>query len=91
MGFKKKVLGELEKVVDLLVAEKRAVDLLEGEVKRLREENRELFDRLMARDWDGFVLKQQMGLVGKEMEPWQEELPEDADEANAGEVLSIEE
>lgn len=82
-----KILDRLERLegkMDRLIG-------LYGEVGRLEKQNRELFDRLMARNWDQWVNSPAVseGLGGEERESYV--LSPTQDESNVGEALSDEE
>ncbi len=89
MFLRKEIIEKLEKLKKLLEDENRQAMLLVTMEKRLtalEKQNERLFDKLMARDFQELM-------VYKEPEPGDEQvtepIPEDADEANAGEILEI--
>lgn len=89
MFLRKEIIERLEKLKKLLEDENRQAVLLVTMEKRLtalEKQNERLFDKLMARDFQELM-------VYKEPEPGDEKdvepIPEDADEANAGELLEI--
>jgi hypothetical protein len=93
MFGKKKVLvrlGELEtlvqRVLDYVEGESRAVVALERRLERLEKQNGELFDRLMARDWESFA-----SFRPEESTRHEARFTYDpaADDVNAGEILEI--
>uniref|UniRef100_A0A6M3LPT1 Uncharacterized protein n=1 Tax=viral metagenome TaxID=1070528 RepID=A0A6M3LPT1_9ZZZZ len=87
MGLKKQIFEKVQRILDLVEGEDRAVKGLEREIEHLREENKELRDRFMARNFEEYRIYEP---ARYESEMDQLALPEDADDANAGEILEIE-
>ena len=89
MFLRKEIVERLTKLKKLLEDENRQAMLLvtmEKRITELERQNAKLFDRLMARDFQELMVYKEIEPGG---EPIVEELPEDADEANAGELLEI--
>lgn len=86
MKWKEEFRGILERIRDLVEGEDRAVVRLEKRCDKLEEQNKELFDRLMARNWETYQTYQptqdiDLGKVSA--------LPPEQDEDNAGLVMEI--
>lgn len=54
-GTLKEVLVIVTQVRDYVEGDDRAVRMLERRVEALEEQNKQLFDRLMARDWEAYA------------------------------------
>jgi len=88
MFFKKKVfalLGELKDTMDTVLLEERTRIILEAEINRLKEENQQLLDRIMATSWESYKTYTAEGFD----ETPGEEIPLGEDDEMAGEVLEI--
>ena len=90
MGYKEELLTGVERILDLLEGEDRAVKALERRCDRLEEQNEKLFDKLMSRDWETWVHTMQMQQSGSPDIDYRGLNPEQ-DEENAGMVLEIKE
>ena len=89
MFLRKEIIEKLEKLKKLLEDENRQAVLLitmEKRITELERQNAKLFDRLMARDFQELMVYKEPESGDKEVV---EPIPEDADEANAGELLEI--
>lgn len=84
------VLEGVERMLELVEGQGSIVVMLERRVEELEAQNKELFDRLMARDWDSFATRpeawRQQGLQQGQAVPGPLE-----DLENAGEIMEIEE
>lgn len=84
-------LNELETLVqrllDYVEGEDRAVRALERRLEQLEEQNSSLFDRLMARDWESFASfrPEESRLADLRTRPYDPA----ADDTNAGEIMEI--
>jgi len=90
MFFRKGIRERLEKLEKLLEEENRRALFVVSSEKRVRElerQNRELFDRLMSKNFPEFTTYREEAEAHHlaKFEP----LSEDADEQNAGEILEI--
>jgi len=87
MFFGKRDKERLGKILGLLETEGSVVGLLERRVEELERQNKVLFDRLMARNWEQYSIYkgEEMGGAGDYLG---ELLPEE-DEENAGEILEL--
>jgi len=74
----------IEEALGSVVARGEVVGILKTEIELLREERKELLNRLMARDFETL----QTYTMGGEETP-EEELREDEDEATIGEIVSV--
>ncbi len=89
MFFTKAYKERLERIEEALKNENRKALLvlgLGGRVKDLEAQNKQLFDRLMARDFQELSV---FGSQGSDETVPDRELTEDEDEENAGELLEI--
>jgi len=86
MGWKKEMEEKLQRLLDLVEGEDRAVKMLERTCSRLEKQNEDLFDRLMARKFEDYALHSEG--KGLKLETF-EELTPDADEGMAGEAMEI--
>jgi hypothetical protein len=77
--------NSLEDGLKIVVARGEVVEILRTELELMREERKELLNRLMARD---FETLQTYTAGGEEKEL--EEIPLEEDEGIAGEILSVE-
>jgi len=86
MGVKDEINEKLQRLLDLVEGEDRAVKALERTCSRLEKQNEDLFNRLMARKFEDYALHAE----GKNlaMETFKEFDPEE-DEAFAGEAMEI--
>lgn len=77
---------KLQRLLDLVEGEDRAVKALERTCSRLEKQNEELFQKLMARNFESYAMAKdiEMGGSGKV-----EELPFDEDEGTAGEIVEV--
>lgn len=76
---------EIEDALATIVARGEVVQILQAEIELLRDERKQMLDRLMARDFETL----QTYTMGGEEETYEDLKPEE-DEANAGEVFSVE-
>jgi len=79
--FDKEVLNE---ILSIVKSESRVVNVLERRIEALEKREKELLDRIMARNYAEFVLGQDV--VNEEVDT-KIEIPEDALSENAGEML----
>ncbi len=77
--------GMLNRAIDLLEGEDRAIKALERRCEKLDEQNEQLFDRLMARDFETYATRPQV----TDVVATSRELALDEDEDNAGLALEI--
>jgi len=89
MRYKEEVLTKLDRVLDLLEGESRAVEALEKRCDRLEEQNEKLFEKLMSRNWETWVQTMQMQQKSTPDVDYQPLRP-DQDEENAGMALALE-
>lgn len=75
----------LDETLKKLIASAGVVNLLNKEIENLREEKKQLLDRLMSRDWESYKIYQ-MNPTG-EMEEKDIGMDEDVD--NAGEIIEV--
>ena len=83
--FFKELREKVQRLLDLVEGEDRAVVALEKQVERLEKQNQDLMDRFMARDFDSYAMVSRME---GEVDDFKE-LPLDEDADNAGEILEI--
>lgn len=76
--------NSLEDALKIVVARGEVVQILKTEIELMREERKDLLNRLMARDFETL----QTYTVEKEEDMGAELKPEE-DEANAGEVFNV--
>ena len=88
MKWKEDVLGILKRIQDLVEGEDRAVEALEKRCDRLEEQNKELFNRLMSRNWESFATYSRRPGEDAPREEYAEITPE-ADEENAGTAMEM--
>jgi len=86
--FGKEEEGKLQRLLDLVEGEDRAVKALERTCARLEEQNKGLFEKLMSRNWEEWVHTMQMD-INKTPDIDYKPLAPDADEAMAGEAMEI--
>ena len=78
----------LQRVLDLLEGENRAVEELELRCAELSKQNSELFDRLMARDWESFAIYRSANKDAVKPSGGKPLAPEE-DEENAGTFMDV--
>ena len=88
MGWMREVLETVERIKDIVEGENRAVKALERLNERLEEQNKELFNKLMARDWESWVSQAALEQAGTPDIDYKEISPE-YDDNNAGEILEM--
>jgi len=81
---------KLDRIIDMLEGEDRAVKALEKRLDQVEDQNQILFDRLMAIDWERYATYKP-DPVSERYIPAESPLAPDQDDANAGEMLEIEE
>jgi len=77
----------VEEVLKRLLGRMEVIEVLQGIIKELREERKELLNRLMARDFETF----QTYTAGGEPEAPGEDIPPEEDVDMAGEIFSVSE
>lgn len=77
--------NSLEDALKIVVARGEVVQILKSEIELLRDERKQMLDRLMARD---FETLQTYTLGGEEKMP--EEAKPEEDEGMAGEIFAVE-
>lgn len=88
MFWSRELLDKVDRLLDMVEGDGRAVAVLERRLEQVEAQNSQLFDRLMSIDWEKYaMLKPETGEAY--MTP-ERGMDEDEDEANAGEILEIE-
>jgi len=90
MLFSKAGREKVERILDMVEGEGRAVVMLEARMKVLEDQNQQLFDRLMAVDWEKYAMFRP-DKADATYHPMEAPLAEVQLEDNAGEILEIEE
>ena len=86
MGVKDEINEKLQRLLDLVEGEDRAVKALERNLERVEKQNVDLFNRLMARKFEDYAMHSEgKGIVAETFE----ELAPEADEGMAGEAMEI--
>ena len=84
----KEIAEKLQRLLDLVEGEDRAVKALERQVESLEAQNKALFEKLMSRNWEEWIHTMQMDINKTSYVEYMPLAP-DADEAMAGEAMEI--
>ena len=87
--WRKRLKEKLETLENMLETALTRLDARDEERERLIAQNKELFDRLMSRNFEEFRIYQPSGY--EDLEMGTKGIDPDQDEENAGEILTLEE
>lgn len=86
-SFKKDIIARLDNIEDRLASDRRAVPVLKDIIKILKNENKDLKDRLMARSFEEYKVYQLD--PGPSVNFSHKKQEEDLDDQFAGEVINV--